>query len=405
MGKTGERVIFHIDVNSAFLSWTSVERIKNGKSDLREVPAIIGGSPEKRTSVVLAKSVPAKKYGIKTGEPVSMALRKCPQLEAAPPDFKLYSRCSAAFTEICAEYSPCLEKFSIDECFLDMSGMERLYPNITDAAFEIKERIKKELGFTVNIGVGSNKLLAKTASDFEKPDRVHTLFSAEIENKLWPLPVEDLLFLGGATAKKLRSVSICTIGELASADIRMLRALTGEKAARQLHDYANGIDDSPVSPAAREVKSYGHSITVEENVTDRSAALSLLLALTDAAASRMRAGGKRARCVTVSIRTSAFKNSSHGRQLEQATDITLDLYAEVKKLFSELWHGEELRLLGVSLSERTDGEEQQLSLFGADGGSERKRKVDAAVDSIRGRFGDSSILPGSTLNSKRPKKK
>ena len=171
------RIVFHIDVNSAFLSWTSVSRLKNGESDLRTVPAVISGDPDKRTSVVLAKSVPAKKYGIKTGEPVSMARRKCPRLVTAPPDFQLYSKYSAAFMEICRDYTPCLEKFSIDECFLDMSGTENLYPDIVKTAQEIKNRIKNELGFTVNVGVGPNKLLAKMASDFEKPDKVHTLFS------------------------------------------------------------------------------------------------------------------------------------------------------------------------------------------------------------------------------------
>lgn len=263
-----ERIIFHIDVNSAFLSWTSVRRAAQGESDLRTVPAVICGDPDKRTSVVLAKSQAAKAYGIKTGEPVSMALRKCPSLQTAPPDFKLYSKYSADFMEICARYTPCLEKFSIDECFLDMTGMKNVYPDIIAAAHEIKDRIKNELGFTVNVGIGSNKLLAKTASDFEKPDKVHTLFANEIEQKMWPLPVSDLLFLGRATASKLNAIGIKTIGRLAAADTGTLKALVGNKAGEQLHNYANGIDDSPVRDTPREAKSYGHSITVEENVTD-----------------------------------------------------------------------------------------------------------------------------------------
>ncbi len=402
-----KRIIFHIDVNSAFLSWTSVWRIKNGKSDLRLVPAVISGDPNKRTSVVLAKSVPAKKYSIKTGEPVSMALRKCPGLVTAEPDFKLYSKYSADFMNICRDYTPSLEKFSIDECFLDMSGTENIYPDIIAAAYEIKDRIKNELGFTVNVGIGSNKLLAKTASDFEKPDKVHTLFSEEIESKMWCLPVSDLLFLGKATAQKLKNISINTIGELAAADVKTLKALVGAKAGEQLHNYANGIDDSPVDDSPREVKSYGHSITVEENVTDIRTANSLLLSLTDAAASRMRAGGCKAYNISVNIRDSAFKNRSHQRALSSPTDVTQDIYKVVKALFSELWHGEPLRLLGVTLSDLTKDGGEQISLFGTDksASSEKLKKVDAAVDSIRNKFGDSKILLGGALGAKRPKKK
>lgn len=402
-----ERVIFHIDVNSAFLSWTSVARLKIGKSDLRTVPSVISGDPDKRTSVVLAKSVPAKKYGIKTGEPVSAALRKCPGLVTAPPDFRLYSKYSADLMNICRDYTPCLEKFSIDECFLDMSGTENIYPDILSVAHEIKNRIKNELGFTVNVGVGSNKLLAKMASDFEKPDKVHTLFSEEIETKMWPLPVSDLLFLGRATAQKLEKISIKTIGELAVADIKTLKVTVGGKAGEQLHDYANGIDDSPVDDSPREVKSYGHSITVEEDVTDLKTARSLLLSLTDAAASRMRTGGCKAYNISVNIRDSSFKNRSHQRALNSPTDVTQDIYAVVKSLFAEIWHGEPLRLLGVTLSDLTRDGGEQISLFEQENtaGSEKLKKVDAAVDAIRNKFGDSKILLGGTLGAKRPKKK
>lgn len=371
------------------------------------MPAVISGDPDKRTSVVLAKSVSAKKYDIKTGEPLSMALRKCPQLLTAPPDFKLYSKFSRQFMDICREYTPCLEKFSIDECFLDMSGMEQVYPDIIATAHEIKNRIKNELGFTVNVGIGSNKLLAKTASDFEKPDKVHTLFSDEIERKMWPLPVRDLLFLGKASAQKLEKLYIKTIGDLAHADINTLKATVGNKAGEQMHNFANGIDDSPVDDSPREVKSYGHSITVEENVTDRITANRLLLSLTDAAASRMRADGLRAYNISVNIRDNNFKNRSHQRQLDSPTDITQDIYAVVKSLFAEMWNGKTpLRLLGVSLSDLTKDSGEQLSLFGSDAeSSDKKHKVDAAVDAIRNKFGDSTILLGSTMHTKRPKKK
>lgn len=402
-----KRIIFHIDVNSAFLSWTAVQMLKDGKDDIRLVPSVISGDPNKRTSVVLAKSIPAKKYKINTGEPISMALRKCKELIIAPPDFQLYSKFSKAFMDICREYTPSLEKFSIDECFLDMSGMESMYPDIISTAYEIKDRIKTELGFTVNVGVGSNKLLAKMASDFEKPDKVHTLFDYEIESKLWVLPIRDLLFLGKATAEKLNNIGIITIGELACTDIATLKSLVGNKASEQLYNHANGIDNEPVNNAPREVKSYGHSITVEENVTDKETAYKLLLSLTDAAASRMRADKVKAYCISVNIRDNNFNNKSHQKRFEQPTDITSDIYAVVKTLFDEVWNGKSpLRLLGVTLSEITKESNEQLSLFASDNQqNEKKQKLDAAVDAIRSRFGNSTILLGSTMNTKRPKKK
>lgn len=402
-----KRIIFHIDVNSAFLSWTATQMVKEGKDDIRLVPSVISGDPNKRTSVVLAKSIPAKKYKINTGEPISMALRKCKDLVITPPDFKLYSKFSKAFKDICREYTPVVEEFSIDECFLDMSGMENIYPDILATAYEIKDRIKSELGFTVNVGVGSNKLLAKMASDFEKPDKVHTLFDYEVEHKMWVLPIRDLLFLGKATAEKLNNIGIKTIGELAHTDIATLKSLVGNKASEQLHNHANGIDNEPVDDSPREVKSYGHSITVEENVTDKDTAYKLLLSLTDAAASRMRSDNVKAHCVSVNIRDNNFNNKSHQKQFDRATDITFDIYDSVKELFDEVWNGKTpLRLLGVTLSDISKGEDEQLSFFSDDNSqSDKRHKIDTAMDAIRDRFGDSTILLGSTMNTKRPKKK
>ena len=171
-----ERLIFHVDVNSAFLSWEAAKRVKMGLPDLRDIPSCIGGDPSKRTGIVVAKSIPAKKYGIQTGEPMAMAFRKCPNLVAVPSDFELYDKCSRAFKKICGSYAPVMESFSIDEVFLDMTGASYIYPDPVATAHELKDKIRTELGFTVNIGISTNKLLAKMASDFEKPDKVHTLF-------------------------------------------------------------------------------------------------------------------------------------------------------------------------------------------------------------------------------------
>ncbi|MCM1285726.1 MAG: DNA polymerase IV [Acetobacter sp.] len=402
-----KRIVFHIDVNSAFLSWTATQMVNEGKNDIRLVPSVISGDPNKRTSVVLAKSIPAKKYKINTGEPISMALRKCSDLVIAPPDFKLYYKFSKAFKGICREYTPVVQEFSIDECFLDMSGMENIYPDIIATAYEIKDKIKHELGFTVNVGVGSNKLLAKMASDFEKPDKVHTLFDYEIEQKMWVLPIRDLLFLGKATAEKLNNIGIKTIGELAHTDIATLKSLVGNKASEQLYNHANGIDDDPVDDSPREVKSYSHSITVEEDITDIKTANQLLLSLTDAAASRMRADNAKAHCVCVNIRDNHHKDKSHQRQFDNPTDITSVIYTTAKELLLEVWNGKTpLRLIGVNLTDLTKDGSEQLSLFGTDNSTnEKKQKIDSAIDAIRNKYGDSKITLGSIMNTKRPKKK
>ena len=215
-----DRLIFHVDVNSAFLSWEAAKRVREGLPDLREIPSCIGGDPKSRRGIVVAKSIPAKKYGVTTGEPVSMALQKCPGLVCVPGDFVLYERCSHAFKDICASYAPVMESFSIDEVFLDMSGTHLVYPDPVALAHEIKDKIRDELGFTVNIGIGTNKLLAKMASDFEKPDKVHTLFPSEIPAKMWPLPVRDLCFWG-----KLPSRSLCSLGSERSGSWRIIRRM------------------------------------------------------------------------------------------------------------------------------------------------------------------------------------
>ena len=224
-----ERLIFHVDVNSAFLSWEAAKRVKMGLPDLRDIPSCIGGDPSKRTGIVVAKSIPAKKYGIQTGEPMAMAFRKCPNLVAVPSDFELYDKCSRAFKAICASFAPVMESFSIDEVFLDMTGTSLIYPDPVAAAHELKGKIHRELGFTVNVGISTNKLLAKMASDFQKPDRVHTLFPDEIPEKMWPLPIRNLLFLGKASEQKLLNQGIRTIGDLARERETNVQLWLGEK--------------------------------------------------------------------------------------------------------------------------------------------------------------------------------
>ncbi len=394
-----KRIVFHIDVNSAFLSWEAARRVSNGEDDIRLIPSAIGGDRDKRTGVILAKSIPAKKFGIKTGEPVAMALRKCPELYLAKPDFQLYVKCSKAFMDICREYTPVVEKYSIDECFLDMTGMDILYPDPVATAYEIKDRIYKELGFTVNVGIGPCKILAKMASDFEKPNKVHTLFAEEIPIKMWPLPVRELFSIGHSTAERLEGAGIKTIGDLARLDLRSIQSLIGDKVGKQIHDYANGIDPSPVLEEPEEAKGYSISTTLEEDVTTTEGAYKILLALADSISARMRADEKKAFCVGVTIRGNDFKNHSHQHTLDDATDITSEIYNISKRLFSELWDKRTpLRLLGISLTQITAEDNSQLSFFPTEN-KEKERKLDKAMDAIRDRFGSATVMRASNYQS------
>ena len=389
-----ERVIFHVDVNSAFLSWEAARRVADGESDLRLVPSAVGGDPNSRVSIISAKSIPAKKYGITTGEPVSFALRKCPELVVVPPDFKLYRKCSADFIAICRTYTPLLEQFSIDECFLDMTGMELIYPDIVATAYDLKNRIREELGFTVNVGVGSNKLLAKMASDFEKPDKVHTLFYNEIAAKMWPLPIGDLFLAGKSATQKLIGAHIRTIGDLAAQDEKYIKNLLGEKSGALLYSYAHGIDDSELSQEREDAKSYSMSTTLEENVVTKERAYDILRMLSETVSHKMRQDGAYAGCVSVTIRSDEFVNKSHQRMLYNPTNISSEVFSTAKMLFDEMWDEKTpLRLLNVGLSNITKEEYEQLSLF-TDESKEKSRKVDKLMDTLSDKYGKNVVKRG-----------
>lgn len=393
------RLVFHIDVNSAYLSWEAARRVAQGGGDLRLVPSAVGGDREKRTGVILAKSIPAKAFGVQTGEPVAMALRKCPELVLVKPDFRLYERSSQAFLVVCRKYAPVVEKFSIDECFLDMTGTENLYPDPLAIACRIRDEIREQLGFTVNVGVSENKLLAKMASDFEKPDRVHTLFPSELAEKLWPLPVGSLFSVGRSTAERLRKARLDTVGALAACDPQQLQTLVGAKAARRLHAYANGVDPSPVLAEPEEAKGYSISTTLEEDVITWEQAYQVLAALADSVAAHLRSDGAKASRIAVAFRSNTFQNRSHQKKLPEPTDITAEIYGVARQLFGELWNGTTpLRGLGVSLTDVTRDGCEQTSLF-VDEGRERARRLDRTVDDLRSRFGTEAISRGSAMGS------
>ena len=358
-----QRIIFHIDVNSAFLSWTAVKMVREGQEDIRLIPSVVSGDPSDRRSIITAASMPAKKLGIKTAEPVSMALRKCPSLVIVRGDWEWYKQCSEGFIGICRSYSPVLQQFSIDECFIDMSF--RCYgKDPVEIATSLKDEIKSKLGFTVNIGVGSNKLLAKMASDFEKPDKVHTLWSDEVEEKMWPLGVRDLLWVGKKTEERLLAYGIDTIGDIARLDTGQLTRLVGQKFAAQLHEYANGRDDSPVDTEIAEAKSYSAERTFSKDLTDPKDIDRALFNVACIVAHRIRKDDFRASTVSMFIKHKDFTVVQKQCQTSRPTDVTAVILNEARRMLNEIWDGRTpLRQVGLGVSKLTHENAVQMSLF------------------------------------------
>ena len=387
-----QNIIFHIDVNSAFLSWEAVYRIahKGGKLDLREIASAVGGDMSMRHGIILAKSIPAKKYGIQTGETILEAQRKCPDLVLVPPNYELYEKCSAAFMEILKEYSDVVEQYSIDEAFIDMTSTCHLFGTPEKAAVEIKDRIREELGFTVNVGISRNKLLAKMASDFKKPDKVHTLYPEEIEKKMWPLSVSDLFFVGRASTKKLLSMGIRTIGDLAKADPKWLKCML-KKQGEIIWGFANGIDCSPVLEAPPPNKGYGNSTTISYDVTDIPDANKVLLALAETVGNRLRKDEVQIEVISVGICYSDLSYVSHQKRLLSSTNITAEIYNAACELFLELWNGYPIRHLGIHTSKvQNEDFTRQMSLFD-ETDYEKLARWDEVIDSIRERFGMDAV--------------
>ena len=358
-----KRVIFHIDVNSAFLSWIAVKLINGGGVDIRLLPSAVSGDPKDRRSIIAAASIPAKKMGIKTAEPVGMALRKCPGLVLVKGDWEWYGKCSENFIEICRRYSPVLQQFSIDECFIDMTNylMDR---EPVAVAMMLKDEIKDCLGFTVNVGVGSNKLLAKMASDFEKPDKVHTLWENDIKEKMWPLGVRDLLWVGKKTEEKLVMNGIRTIGDIACMPVGNLIGLVGKKFANQLHGYANGRDDSSVETVVPEAKSISAERTLSEDIADEKSIDKALFNVACTVAHRVRKARFKASCVSVFIKYKDFTVVQRQRQMTQPTDVTAVILNEARSMVNELWDKRTpVRQVGLGVSKLTHEVAVQLSLF------------------------------------------
>lgn len=395
-----DKIIFHIDVNSAFLSWEAVYRlhILGEKTDLREIPSAVGGDIKKRHGIILAKSTPAKKYGIRTGDTINDSLRRCPELVLVAPHYDLYDTSSKAFMEILREYSPCVEQYSVDEAYCDMTGTIGLYGSAVVAANLIKDKIARELGFTVNVGISSNKLLAKMASDFKKPNLVHTLFPEEMEKKMWKLPVEELFYVGHATKRKLHALGIHTIGELAKTDLNILRGHF-KKYGEVIYAFANGVDVSVVSDETPQNKGYGNSTTIAFDVDQSGPAKMVLLSLAETVGARLRADSVMITVVAVSIVNSEFHHASHQMTLFSPTSTTNEIHRAACRLFDELWDGSPIRNLGIHTSKVVRGDNiRQLNLFDMNR-YERLSKLDQAVDRVRDKYGHDSIIRATFLNN------
>jgi len=396
-----EQIIFHIDVNSAFLSWSALSILEQGNpTDIREIPSIIGGDIEKRHGVVLAKSIPVKKYGIVTGEPIVHAIRKCPGLHIAEPDHALYHQRSKQLMEFLADICPDIEQVSIDECYMDFTPIQNQYASPIEAACFIKDQVKEKFKFTVNIGISDVKMLAKMASDFKKPDKVHTLFSHEIREKLWPLPVSSLFMCGKSSVETLRKLEIRTIGELATSDRDILYAHLKSHGIT-LWEYANGIDTSVVCSAPPETKGIGNSTTLSKDVSNREDACKTLLWLSESVGTRLREAGQLAGMVSVEIKYSSFRSVSHQTTLVSPSDSTQLIYQTACRLFDELWDFSPIRLLGIRTSKLASVESPtQISLFDYANQLSSREKLEAldkTLDSIRKKYGEDAVKRGTFL--------
>jgi len=390
-----ETIVMHIDVNSAFLSWTAAHEKQIGlERDIREIPSVIGGSEENRHGIVLAKSIPAKKYNIQTGMSLFEARKLCPNLLVVHPDYSVYVKASKALMKYLETFTPDVETFSIDECFLRFTDKSR--EQSIALAHYIKESVKETFGYTVNIGVSTNKLLAKMAGDFKKPDMCHTCFKEEIKEKLWILPVEDLFMVGRKTKPKLNNYGIYTIGDLANTDYNFISSML-KSHGRLIYAYAHGIDLSTFKPALP-IKSVGNSSTLKFDVEDAETAHAIILSLVELTAWRLREANMNCRVVSISIKDKNFGYISRQKKIMYSTDCTKEIYKNICLLFDKHWDNRPIRQLGVSVSDLEFAKYQQLSLF-QDRNTLNNEKLDKVIDKIREKYGESSLIRGVFANS------
>lgn len=382
-----ERIIMHIDVNNAFLSWTAIELLNNGcKYDIRNSYAVIGGDPRARKGIVLAKSNSAKKQGIVTAETLYSAKKKCPVLRVYSPNYKFYQEMSHKLFELLYKYTPDIEVASVDECYLDYTNVKHLYGDPLDFARKIQKEIYDTLGFTVNVGIANNKLCAKMASDFEKPYKIHTLFKEEIQNKMWPLKVGELFGVGKKSVPKLEALKIFTIGDLANAKIDALNKYFKNQ-SQYLIDIANGIDTSPVISVPPEPKGIGSEITLPKDITNKDEIFKSLAVLSEQVSLRIKKQNKYALTVTIILKDNLFKRSTHQKKIVNAIRNSEDILKIAKDLYEEMKYDKPVRLIGIRLNNLVDTVTHQVSIFDDVKKLEENNELEETIDKLKEKYG------------------
>lgn len=392
-----ERIIMHIDVNNAFLSWTALYLLEQGyQTDIRNIEAIIAGDPKKRSGIVLAKSTPAKRKGVKTAETIYEAKRKCPNLKIFKPTYEMYKRKSEELFKILKSYTPDIEKASIDEGYLDYGKIKNIYGNELEFAKRLQNQIKEELGFTVNIGIANNKLCAKMASDFTKPNKIHTLYKNEIKQKMYTLPIEDLFGVGKQTAEKLKYLNIKTIKDLATKDEYSLRKIFKNQ-AKHLIEIANGIDNSEVDSSEYKPKGISHELTLKEDTTSKQELYKYLRILSEMVSKRIRKENKYAKVICVILKDNKFKRYSHQKKLKNQVNSYNEIYNYSKEILNEFYKNEKIRLIGIRLDDLKEEKAYQTSLF--DKEPEKDEKIDKIIDQINDKYGKPVLKRASNIDN------
>lgn len=398
MDLTKHRVILHCDMNGFF---ASVELLDY--PELRDKPMAVCGDPESRHGIILAKNEIAKQYGIVTAETLWQARKKCPDLQTVPPHHKKYQHYSRLINEIYLQYTDMVEPFSVDESWLDVTASQKLFGNGKQIADKIRHQVKKELGLTLSAGVSFNKIFAKMGSDYKKPDATTVITQENYKNILWPLDIRDLFFVGKATADKLQGIGIHTIGQLAESDRHTVTALLGKQGSI-IHDYANGLDRTPVSrfDEREDVKSIGNGSTFRRNLEGIQDIRTAVIALSDTVAVRLRQKKKKAFGVKVDIKDPSLKVISRQQQLDNPTNLAENIADTAVSIIEKSWNlRHPIRMLTVTaINLCPEDQAPQLSLFSSENiQNETGEKMERTMDDIRKKFGRNAITFGRIIKN------
>lgn len=396
-----ENGILHVDMNNFY---ASVEILF--APEYKDVPMAVAGDKESRHGIILAKNMLAKACGVKTAEPIWQAKQKCPDLKLLPPHRERYAEYSRLAKELYCEYTDRVESFSLDECWLDVYGSEKLFGDGESIAQQIRQRVKRELGLTVSIGVSFNKVFAKLGSDYKKPDAVTVFGRKEMETIIWNMPCNALLFVGPHTEKTLKKFGIRTIGDIARMELPAMRKMLG-RMGETLWVYARGLDDSPVAPVGgeEEVKTIGNSMTLPRDVTTEAEVKAALLSLAESVASRLRRHGMKAGEVQITVRNGDFEEFQRQCRLDPAVCDSQSLYRAALELYRRENKKWAVRLLGIRAGKLIEESQAQTSLFDQAGGLERRERLESAVDLVREKYGMKSVSRAFSLEAEEQKSK